>query len=92
MFADRDRTSYRDFLPCSGEFAGKYLTGATQVMRATGDFWLRSHLQRFVAELVAFQDTDEYLGPFSRGHRLTGSAPNIGGKVGGTWEVVSQEN
>jgi DUF1680 family protein len=87
MFADRDRVPYRDLLPWSGEFAGKYLTGATQVMRATGDPRLRSHLQRFVAGLVAFQDTDGYLGPFSKGHRLTGSAPNIGGKVGGTWDA-----
>ena len=87
MFADRDRAPYRDLLPWSGEFAGKYLTGATQVMRATGDARLRDHLQRFVAELVAFQDADGYLGPFSRGHRLTGSAPNIGGKDGGTWDA-----
>ena len=38
-------------------------------------------------QLVAFQDTDGYLGPFSKGHRLTGSAPNIGGKAGGTWDA-----
>ncbi len=87
MFADRDRVPYRDLLPWSGEFAGKYLTGATQVMRATGDERLRSRLQRFVAELVAFQDSDGYLGPFSKGHRLTGSAPNIGGKDGPTWDA-----
>jgi len=87
MFADRERTPYRDLLPWSGEFAGEYLTGATQVMRATGDARLRCHLQHFVAALVAFQDADGYLGPFPREHRLTGSAPNIGGKVGGTWDA-----
>src|SRR3954447_18203143 len=87
MFADRDRPPYRDLLPWSGEFAGKYLTGATQVMNTTGDPALRSHLGHFVAELVTLQDTDGYLGPFPKGHRLTGSAPNIGGKAGGTWDA-----
>ena len=87
MFADRDRTPYRDLLPWSGEFAGKYITGATQVLRTTGDVSLHDHLHRFIAQLVALQDADGYLGPFSRGHRLTGSAPNIGGKEGGTWDA-----
>ena len=75
MFADRDRAPYRDLLPWSGEFAGKYLTGATQVLRATNDPRLRTHLERFVARLIAFQDSDGYLGPFPRDHRLTGSRP-----------------
>ena len=87
MFADRDRAPYRDLLPWSGEFAGKYVTGATQVLRATGDAGLRDHLHRFIARLVALQDADGYLGPFSRGHRLTGSAPNVGGKEGPTWDA-----
>jgi DUF1680 family protein len=87
MFADRDRPPYRDLLPWSGEFAGKYLTGATQVMNTTGDPRLRRHLERFVAELLTHQDADGYLGPFPRGHRLTGSAPNIQGKPGGTWDA-----
>ena len=87
MFADRDRPPYRDLLPWSGEFAGKYLTGATQVMNTTGDPRLRRHLERFVAELLTHQDADGYLGPFPKGHRLTGSAPNIQGKPGGTWDA-----
>ena len=28
MFYDRDKQPYRDMLPWSGEFAGKYITGA----------------------------------------------------------------
>jgi DUF1680 family protein len=87
MFADRDRQPYRDLLPWSGEFAGKYLTGATQVMQTTGDQRLRRHLQGFVSDLLRHQDTDGYLGPFPKAHRLTGSAPNVGGKQGGTWDA-----
>jgi DUF1680 family protein len=87
MFRDRDRRPYRDLLPWSGEFAGKYLTGATQVLRLTGDPELKRHLAGFVKELVALQDDDGYLGPFPRGHRLTGQAPNVGGKGGPTWDA-----
>ena len=87
MFRDRDRQPYRDLLPWSGEFAGKYLTGATQVLRLTGDPVLKRHLEGFVKELVALQDKDGYLGPFPSGHRLTGQAPNVGAKGGPTWDA-----
>ncbi|QEH32165.1 Non-reducing end beta-L-arabinofuranosidase [Aquisphaera giovannonii] len=87
MFADRDRPPYRNLLPWSGEFAGKYLTGATAVLRATNDPRLRAHLERFVAEFVALQDADGYLGPFPKGSRLTGQAPNVDGKPGPTWDA-----
>ena len=53
MFRDRDRRPYRDLLPWSGEFAGKYLTGATAVLRLTGDPELKRHLERFVRDLIA---------------------------------------
>ena len=56
-------------------------------MNTTGDPALRRHLQRFVAELLTHQDADGYLGPFPKGHRLTGSAPNIQGKPGATWDA-----
>jgi DUF1680 family protein len=85
MFADRDRQPYRDLLPWSGEFAGKYLTGATQVLRLTGDPALRKHLEAFVPKLIALQAEDGYLGPFPRESRLTGKAPNVGG--GATWDA-----
>ncbi len=87
MFVDRDRLPHRDLLPWSGEFAGKYLTGATQVLHVNGDKALRQRLETFVAQLVALQDADGYLGPFPRGHRLTGQAPNIQGKDGPTWDA-----
>ncbi|WP_435009481.1 beta-L-arabinofuranosidase domain-containing protein [Tundrisphaera lichenicola] len=87
MFRDRDRRPYRNLLPWSGEFAGKYLTGATGVLDLTGDPALKDRLARFVAEWIALQDSDGYLGPFPRGHRLTGMAPNVDGKDGPTWDA-----
>jgi uncharacterized protein len=76
MFVDRDRTPYRNLLPWSGEFAGKYLTACTQVLRVTHDRNLERYVQRFVDGLVALQDDDGYLGPFPKASRLTGKAPN----------------
>lgn len=87
MFADRDRQPYRNLLPWSGEFAGKYLTGATQVYQATGNPELKRSLEAFVRELLPLQDVDGYFGPFSKESRLTGSAPNVDGKPGGTWDA-----
>jgi DUF1680 family protein len=87
MFSDRDRKPYRDLLPWSGEFAGKYLTGATQVLQVNDDTVLRRNLEIFVEAFLKQQDADGYLGPFPKESRLTGSAPNIGGKPGGTWDA-----
>ncbi len=87
MFADRDRPPYRDLLPWSGEFAGKFLTGATQVYQATNDPALKRSLQAYVRSLLPLQAEDGYFGPFSKEHRLTGTAPNIQGKPGGSWDA-----
>ena len=76
MFRDRDKQPYRDLLPWSGEFAGKYLTAATLMLRLNNDPRLRAHLEKFVADLVALQADDGYLGPFPKDSRLTGKAPN----------------
>jgi DUF1680 family protein len=76
MFRDRDKQPYRDLLPWSGEFAGKYLTAATLVLRVNPDPRLRAHLEKFVNDLVALQADDGYLGPFPKDSRLTGKAPN----------------
>ncbi len=85
MFADRDRSPYRDLLPWSGEFAGKYLTASTQIIRLTHDAALEAKVRKFVARLVTLQDADGYLGPFPKAHRLTGTAPNAAG--GATWDA-----
>ena len=86
MFADRDRVPYRDMVPWAGEFAGKYLTSAVQVLRATGDERLRTWIAEFVAHLVRLQDDDGYLGPWPAFCHLTGSAPNVRGG-GATWDA-----
>jgi DUF1680 family protein len=85
MFADRDKKPPRSLLPWSGEFAGKYLTGAVQVLRLSGDRELRESLGRFVAKLVKLQDGDGYLGPFPKDSRLTGKAANTGGDTWDAW-------
>lgn len=87
MFADRDRKPYRDQMPWAGEFAGKYLTSAVQILRLTGDPTLKRHLKAFVARLIAHQDADGYLGPWPHRHRLTGYAPNVANKRGATWDA-----
>ncbi len=86
IFRDRDRRPYRDMVPWAGEFAGKYLTAAVQALRLTGDARLRGVIEAFVAELVELQDDSGYLGPWPRGHHLTGAAPNNEGGIA-TWDT-----
>ncbi len=77
MFADRDKEPARDLLPWSGEFAGKYLTGAVQILRLTQDSELREYLANFVKRLVALQAEDGYLGPWSKEYQLTGRGAKV---------------
>lgn len=79
MMTDRDKVPHRDLLPWSGEFAGKYLTGAVQVLRLTHDPALKAYLTSYVAKLVTLQAEDGYLGPFPADNRLEGK--------GGAWDV-----
>ena len=85
MFADRDRQPYRDLLPWSGEFAGKYLTSCTEIIRLTHDPSLQARVQSFVDRLVTLQDEDGYLGPFPKAHRLSRIAPNAASNL--TWDA-----
>ena len=87
MFRDRDRKPLRSQVPWAGEFAGKYLTSAVQVLRLTGERGLKNAIQGFVDELVSLQDRDGYLGPWPQDCRLTGWAPNTGENGGGTWDA-----
>jgi len=83
---DHDRQPYRDMVPWAGEFAGKYLTSAVQVLRLSGDRDLRQHLKRFVRRLIELQAEDGYLGPWPEGSHLTGEAPNCTGSRQ-TWDA-----
>ena len=87
MFRDRDRTPLRGMVPWAGEFAGKYLTSAVQVMRITGDPQLEEFIGSFVAELVLLQADDGYLGPWPTEHALTNLAPNADHNAGTTWDT-----
>lgn len=87
MFRDRDANPPKDLLPWSGEFAGKYLTGGTEVYRLTHDAKLKARLQGFVEGLIASQDADGYVGPFQKAYRLTNWAPNVWGKGDIAWDT-----
>ena len=76
MFRERDMQPYASQVPWAGEFAGKHLTAATQVLRITGDTKLRDRLQWFVGKLVSLQAADGYLGPWPKEWRLRPGAPN----------------
>lgn len=89
MLRDRD-CARRDILYFAGEFAGKYLTGAVQVLRITRDAELRAFLQTFVSELISLQDDDGYIGAYPRSMRLTNRLPvgetnALNGQVWDTW-------
>ncbi len=82
---DRDRKPPRNMVPWAGEFAGKYLTGAVQVLRLTGEAELRNVIEEFVRELLLCQDDSGYIGPWARGHHLTGRS--IPEQCGSTWDT-----
>ena len=86
IFRDRDRLPMRNLVAFAGEFPGKYLTGAVQVLQLREDPTLRAILADFVDDLLDCQDEDGYLGPWQRGARLTGIAPNS--SAGGSWGVI----
>lgn len=86
MFADRDKKPYQELLSWSGEFAGKYITGAVQILRLTGDQRLKDYIGEFVNQLLKYQAEDGYLGPWPKEYQLTGTGPNVVPDEG-AWET-----
>ena len=80
MFAEREMKPARELLPWSGEFAGKYITGAYYIYRMTLDPDLYGEIKQFIAELLSTQAENGYLGCWSHAYQLTG-------QPGGTWDA-----
>ena len=70
MFRVRDRQPVPQLVPWAGEFVGKYLISAVQALRMTDDPRLREQVSNVVADLIATQAEDGYLGPFPKNIRL----------------------
>lgn len=70
MFRLRDRQPAPQLVPWAGEFVGKYLISAVQVLRLGDDPRLRRQVAAVVAEWIATQAEDGYLGPFPKRERL----------------------
>ena len=89
MFHERDRKPYRDLLPWSGEFAGKYITGAYYMYQLGRDPSLYQYILDFLEELLACIDEDGYAGCYQRQCRLTGAFSQTPEKTGETWDAWS---
>jgi DUF1680 family protein len=72
MFRQRDRKPVPQLVPWAGEFVGKYLISAIQALRLSADPRLEPAVAQVVADFMATQADDGYLGPFRRDQRLLG--------------------
>jgi DUF1680 family protein len=73
MFRLRDRNpAYTSPVPWAGEFVGKYLQSAIQMIQFTDNPELRAQVEAVVAELISTQSPEGYLGPFRKEERLLG--------------------
>lgn len=86
MFKERDLLPYRDLLPWSGEFAGKYITSCYYAYKLTLNKELFDYTVKFIDELITTQDDDGYLGCYSKACRLTGAFSQAPEKSGETWD------
>lgn len=87
MYHDRDKYPYRDMLPWSGEFSGKYITGAYYVYRTTRDPILYEYIQSFLDEMLSCIDDDGYIGCFPKDCRLTGVNIHKHSEENDTWDT-----
>ncbi len=63
MFRQRDRQPVPKLTPWAGEFVGKYLMSAVQALRLNDDPRLEPFVAQVVADFIATQADDGYLGP-----------------------------
>ncbi|MFA6472703.1 MAG: beta-L-arabinofuranosidase domain-containing protein, partial [Candidatus Latescibacterota bacterium] len=73
-------------LPWSGEFAGKHLLSAELVYRMTSCPILKKSIDDFVADLISTQDTDGYMGPFTKAERFDN---NLNWDFWGQYHVIN---
>ncbi len=83
MYKECNKAKNSNLLPWSGEFAGKYLTNASEIAALTGDEKLRNYLEKFVDELVSYQTESGYLGAWPEEYELT----NTNAAGGMTWDT-----
>lgn len=86
MFRDRELLPYRDLLPWSGEFAGKYITGAYYIYQITRDELLFRYITGFIDEMLTYQDDNGYLGCYRKDCQLTGAYSQNPQETGVTWD------
>lgn len=72
MFRVRDRQPEPQVVPWAGEFVGKYLLSAIDALALSEAPALRAQVAGVVAEFIATQSPEGYLGPFPRRERLLG--------------------
>ena len=76
MMRDRDRKPLMGRWCSAGEYPGKFLTGAVEMLQLTQDEGLHHVLADLVKALVSCQESDGYLGPWPTGSHLKDQAPN----------------
>ncbi|MBE7066620.1 MAG: hypothetical protein E7385_03605 [Ruminococcaceae bacterium] len=89
IFHERDIKPYRDLLPWSGEFAGKYLLSSYYLYKFTGHEELYNYIQDFIKKLISLIDEDGYLGCFQKECRMTGAYSQSPEMYGSTWDAWS---
>jgi len=72
MYRDANKKPYRKLMMWSGEFAGKYLTAASQIYAFTHNEALGEYLRGFVEEMLSYQQENGYLGAWSEEYQLSG--------------------
>ncbi|MBE6974431.1 MAG: hypothetical protein E7436_02955 [Ruminococcaceae bacterium] len=89
MVRDRDGDPWPDLLLWSGEFSGKYITGAAYIYRVTGDEELKADTLEFIHRFLDLTEPECYFGVVPRHLRLTGAGQDAPGLTGMIWDAWS---